>query len=279
MIITVVYIMKIHHIYLNVTKKIKYFNGGNMFGKIVYYDKKAVAEYKTVISGKPNLEIDEYDVTNDKGISADLRLVSADVKAAKSYKAKVQESDLFDCDQFEKMLTGRDDYFDFTVSADFDISTVPSRSIIKMDGYIEIPEDFDMVKVIDAFKPYLMQMGELQNMEETSKMALQTFLGSANAAKIPLVFEGENTLFCSKIFQENMTISYEELAEIDDSVTILARVISLFVNSSKPYYDPLKDFISLNRMMRKAMGNRNEEFKPIYADDQYRMLEILAIYR
>ena len=271
--------MKIHHIYLNVTKKTKYFNGGNMFGKIVYYDKKAVAEYKTVISGKPNLEIDEYDVTNDKGISADLRLVSADVKAAKSYKAKIQESDLFDCDQFEKMLTGRDDYFDFTVSADFDISTVPSRSIIKMDGYIEIPEDFDMVKVIDAFKPYLMKMGELQNMEETSKMALQTFLGSANAAKIPLVFEGENTLFCSKIFQENMTISYEELAEIDDSVTILARVISLFVNSSKPYYDPLKDFISLNRMMRKAMGNRNEEFKPIYADDQYRMLEILAIYR
>ena len=96
-----------------------------MFGKIVYYDKKAVAEYKTVISGKPNLEIDEYDVTNDKGISADLRLVSADVKAAKTYKAKIQESDLFDCDQFEKMLTGRDDYFDFNVSADFDISTVP----------------------------------------------------------------------------------------------------------------------------------------------------------
>ena len=31
-------------------------------------------------------------------------------------------------------------------------------------------------------------------------MALQTFLGSANAAKIPLVFEGEDTLFCSKIF-------------------------------------------------------------------------------
>ena len=51
-----------------------------MFGKIIYYDKKAVAEYKTVISGKPNLEIEEYDVSNDKGIIADLKLVSADVK-------------------------------------------------------------------------------------------------------------------------------------------------------------------------------------------------------
>ena len=63
---------------------------------------KAVAEYKTVISGKPNLEIEEYDVSNDKGIIADLKLVSADVKASKSYKAKVQESDLYDCDLFGK---------------------------------------------------------------------------------------------------------------------------------------------------------------------------------
>lgn len=76
--------------------------GEIMFGKIIYYDKKAVAEYKSVISGKPNLEIEEYDVSNDKGIIADLKLVSADVKASKSYKAKVQESDLYDCDLFEK---------------------------------------------------------------------------------------------------------------------------------------------------------------------------------
>lgn len=253
--------------------------GEIMFGKIIYYDKKAVAEYKSVISGKPNLEIEEYDVSNDKGIIADLKLVSADVKASKSYKAKVQESDLYDCDLFEKMLIGRDDYFDFTISSDCDITTVPNRSIIKMDGYIEIPEDFDMMKVIDAFKPFILNMNQFQDMEEASRMALQTFLGSANAAKIPLVFEGEDTLFCSKIFQENMTISYEELSEIDENITILARVTSQFVSSTKPYYDPLKDFMALNRMMRKSMGDRGKEFSPIYVDDQYRMVEVLAIYR
>ena len=42
-------------------------------------------------------------------------------------------------------------------------------------------------------------MNQFQDMEEASRMALQTFFGSANAAKIPLVFEGEDTLFCSKI--------------------------------------------------------------------------------
>lgn len=148
-----------------------------------------------------------------------------------------------------------------------------------MDGYIEVPEDFDMVKVIDLFKPYLMQMEQFEDMEDASKMALQTFLSSASATKIPLVFEGENTLFCSKVNQDNMIISYEDLSEIDDTVTILARVTSAFVSYSKPYYDPLKDFLALNRMMRKSMGDIGKEFGPIYADDQYRMLEILAVYR
>lgn len=70
----------------------------NMFGKIIYYDKKTIAEYKSIINGKPNLEIEEYDVSNDRGMNADLKLMSADVKASKSYKARVQESDLYDCD-------------------------------------------------------------------------------------------------------------------------------------------------------------------------------------
>lgn len=250
-----------------------------MFGKIIYYDKKTIAEYKAIVKGKPSLEIEEYDVSNDKGINTDLKLVSADVKASKSYKARVQESDLYDCEQFEKALTGRDDYFDFTDSSYCDITTVPNRSIIKMDGLIEIPEDFDIVKMIETFKPFIMEMDQLQDMKKTSKMALQTFLETANAAKIPLVFEGEGVLLCSKVLQDNLIISYEDLSEVDDDVTILARVTSSFVDSSKPYYDPLKDFMSLNRMMRKSIGNRGKEFSQIYADEQYRMIDVLAIYK
>ena len=46
----------------------------NMFGKIIYYDKKTIADYKSIINGKPNLEIEEYDVSNDRGINADLKI-------------------------------------------------------------------------------------------------------------------------------------------------------------------------------------------------------------
>lgn len=241
----------------------------------VYFDAKTKVHLKQYLENR---------IDNNEALFVTLdapyeRLKISGVEIRLRNIGKVQESDLYDCDLFEKMLIGRDDYFDFTISSDYDITTVPNRSIIKMDGYIEIPEDFDMMKVIDAFKPFILNMNQFQDMEEASRMALQTFLGSANAAKIPLVFEGEDTLFCSKIFQENMTISYEELSEIDENITILARVTSQFVSSTKPYYDPLKDFMALNRMMRKSMGDRGKEFSPIYVDDQYRMVEVLAIYR
>ena len=119
-----------------------------MFGKILYYDKKTVSDYKAIINQKRNVEIEEIDVSDDKGVSADFKFLGANASSAKAYKAKVQESQLFDCDEFERMLFGRDDYFDLTTRADIDLSTVPTRSIIKFDGVLEIPEEFDLVKII-----------------------------------------------------------------------------------------------------------------------------------
>ncbi|MDO5139696.1 MAG: hypothetical protein Q4D71_14710, partial [Oscillospiraceae bacterium] len=81
--------------------------------------------------------------SNDKGVSVDLKAVSADTKASKKYVAKVIESMLYDCYEFEKLLTGRDDYFDLTQSCEFDLSTIPRGSIIKVDAFLEVPENFD----------------------------------------------------------------------------------------------------------------------------------------
>lgn len=75
-----------------------------MFGNVVYYDKKKIDEYRSVIKGQRNLEVEEYEVSNDKGIQVDLKAFGADAKASKTYKAKVQESLLYNCDEFEKTL-------------------------------------------------------------------------------------------------------------------------------------------------------------------------------
>lgn len=83
-----------------------------MFGKILYYDREAMDEYRAIASGKKNVKVEEYDITNDKGIQFDLKAISADAKAGKSYKARVQESTLLDCYNFEKLLSEREDYID-----------------------------------------------------------------------------------------------------------------------------------------------------------------------
>ena len=69
-----------------------------MFGNVIYYDKNKIDEYRAVVKGQRNLQIDEYEVSNDKGVQIDLKVFGADAKANKTYKAKGQESLLYSND-------------------------------------------------------------------------------------------------------------------------------------------------------------------------------------
>lgn len=252
-----------------------------MFGKILYYDKKVIDEYKTIVSGKKNVTVEEYEISNDKGLKVDLKAIEADAKAEKSYKAKVQESMLLDCYEFERMLFGRDDYMDISATDGSDIKTVSRGTIIKVDAAISIPEEFDMVKLIDQFKPLLMQSMNIQDYDPNSKAALETFLNNAKATKIPIIVETDEDVLCGKLVTENLLVDYTEIAEADDSeMTVLARCSSNGMNAqTKAYYDPLKDFLSLNRMMRKQIKGMPEGFEPLYIGTEYKPIDILAIYR
>ena len=66
---------------------------------------------------------------------------------------------------------------------------------------------------------------------------------------------------------------------MDEQVTVLARMASGEVDSNKPFYDPLRDFMSMNRMMRRSMKDRGEELTAITVDKEYRKIDILEIYR
>lgn len=250
-----------------------------MFGKILYYDKKTVDEYMSIIDGNKIVNVESYDVSNDKGIKADLKVISADSKASKSYTAKVQESIIYDCYEFEKKLTGRDDYFDVSSSDDYDIATVPRGYIMKIDGIVSIPEQFDMVKLIDQFKPLIMPSITAGEEDQTTSDLLKALFTDAKATKIPVVIETENDLLCGKLKAENLMVDYSELEECEDSeVTVLVRSASNGkYNASKAYYDPLKDFLNLNRMMRRQVDN-NGEFGSLCVEEEYKPVDILAIY-
>ena len=178
------------------------------------------------------------------------------------------------------MLDGRDDYFDFTESQDFDISTIGRGNIIKFDGYMKVPEEFDKTQIIEKFKPMLIDSFANDSMDVSKKMVFETFVETTDT-KIPVLIDIDGALMCSKLISNNMIIDYEELEEYEDlEITIVARVTSIkLVDMKKSFYDPLKDFMKLNRAIRRNIEERADGINEIYADKDYRTIEILAIYQ
>lgn len=251
-----------------------------MFGSVVYFDKRKINDFIAIINKQKSLSFSEVDITNDRGLNVNLKMLSADAKATKSYTATVIESLLYDCNEFEKMLDGRDDYFDFTGSSDFDILTIGRGNIIKFNSYICVPEEFDMTQTIEKFKPMIFKSIS-EEMDSNEKEAFSAFISTADT-KVPVITELNDILLCAKIESNNMLIPYEQLEEYETlEVTILARITSHnAIASTKAFYDPLKDFMTLNRAIRRSMGDeRADGMKEIYVDENYKTIEVIAIYQ
>ena len=250
-----------------------------MFGKILYYDKKTIDEYMALIKNKKQVKIEEYEIEKNQGVELDTKVLSANTRTNKKHKGIIVDNYLYDCNQFEKELSNRDDYFDFTESADYELTNVPRGSIIKIEAFIEIPENFDIMKIIDTFKPLLRDSVKEKSGETVNEKILDIFFGSTEATKIPIIADADEGLMCGKLNEDNLIVAYEELEELDEPIILLARVSSGVVDKEKPYYDPLKDFIPMNRTMRRTIKDRGKELEPLFAENDYQRIEILAIYR
>ena len=252
-----------------------------MFGKIIYYDKVTISDYKSMITGKKQVEVSEYEVAKGKGIGVDFSSIKADISADKKYTAKVSESALYDCNEFETMLEKRegDDFFDFTESDSYDMNTVPKGSIIRIEANISIPENFDLMQLVEQFKPFLMSYVQSDTTDLNERTALEIIFAEAKATKIPVEIDSDDDiLLCTKLPKDNLLIDIQEFIDTDEEVTILARISSNKKRADKPFYDPLKDFLSLNRTTRKSMESRDKSLEPIKVDEDYRMIDVLAIY-
>ncbi|NLX75614.1 MAG: hypothetical protein GXZ13_07320 [Synergistaceae bacterium] len=252
----------------------------DIFGNVIYYDEKKIMEYSSVITRQHHLTIKEYEISDDKSAHMNLKVFGGDLKGSKKYKAEVKESLLYNCVAFEKLLNGREDFADFVESSKWDINTIGRGFIIKFNGYMNVPEEFDITQTIQRFKPMLMDSIVNDGMDETEKKAFKSFF-EVSDVKIPVLIDIEDSLICSKLVGNNMLVEYEDLDEYEDlEVTIIARVTSNnLIDMKKPFYDPLKDFMKLNRTLRRNMSERAEGLYEIYADQNYKTVEILAIYQ
>lgn len=250
-----------------------------IFGNVIYYDDKKISEYSSIILGHHELKVDEYEIYSENSGKLGLKFIEADKNGSKKYTAKVKESLLYNCHYFESLLKDREDYFDCTIQS-FDLQTIGRSNIIKFDGLIYVPEEFGFTQTIQKFKNIFMDSITSDFENEMEKEFFKTFFESKDT-KIPVVIELDDFIMCSKLKSSKILIDYEELEEFEElDITIIARTVSTsLVSKNKPFYDPLKDFIKLNRTLRRSVGERTDGLYEIYSDSDYKMIEILAIYQ
>lgn len=235
-----------------------------MFGNLVYYNKEKVDQYVALITGQP------VQSNTDKN----------DFSAGKATNL------LLECSKFEELLQNREDYVDFINGLqDTAVTDVRVASIIRATGEIYVPEAFDIVHLIDEYKPLLLSTVKCKDDDE--RQMLTSVFGNTKA-KIPLFCElgseCDYWLGIGKILQNNLMIDYTDLEDLEGTqVTIIAKLESRKYHKDRPLqvFDIYRDFLALNRTFRKQLQqNRSDsnEFESIMVEEDYLGLEILAIY-
>ena len=255
-----------------------------MFGTMLYFNKEKVDEYNSLICKKKSLKVNGIIVESDKGAELSTPIGSAGIKGRTSMSGEYQDSFMLDCSEFEEKLNGRDDFFDFTDGSNqYSLSTMPISSIIKFNSSISIPEEFDMVRMVEEYKSILVDYINFNSSEEKGFLT-QIMQNSKN--KIPLICEIQNDneykLGFAKLQPNNLLIEYNEIEDVEDNdVIVLAKIISRRQVSDKEIevYDIYKDFLGLNRAMRKQITKPvDETFNNISIDENFIGIEVLAIY-
>lgn len=183
-------------------------------------------------------------------------------------------------DAFESALVAHaeDDYFDL-LSGGCDLDTLPPMSIFRCSGYVEIPESFDTFAMVSEFVQPLKKCGlmSFEGDPATTEFALSFF--EQTKADIPILISGNEITISSKLKTSCiMGSDYRIIEDVEDEeVFVLCKVHSYLRSSSVVIFDPKKDFLKLNRAIRRSM-EETSDLEPIRMDGPILKAEVIAIY-
>lgn len=232
-----------------------------MFGDLIYYNKNKIEQYSALIRGENIVVKDSEEIISNK-------------------KANY----LLKCSEFERLLQQRDDYFDYVdTNQDILIKDVRISSIIRVTGEIYVPEQFDIIQLIDEYKPQFLSGLDYKDKEDQE---LLNAIFKNTKMRIPIYCElGGNCdywLGIGKAVPDNLLIEYNEIEDYDGKeVMIIAKLESRKYYKDKPLsvFDIYKDFLGFNRTLRKQIvTNQKQDFESIDVEEDYLGLELLAIY-
>jgi|GEM_PF-438300 len=253
-----------------------------MFRSFIYANTDKIYEYYSLIdeSIKEKIVKGERKINVNGKLSA--KMFALGGEKTNTYQTEFSQYFLSDYHHFETKLEELDGekYFDLEQSFEnYDIKSLPKASIGKLESSFYVPEGFDFVDLIHKFMPAIKPTLDIKEEEEG---LYDAFLGDTKA-DIPIVFEFDNNLVTGKLDNRFLLEDYNQLEEYEsDEVTVLFRLLSKKNGNNIVIYDPLKDFIKLNRTLRRSADfskSGSDEFSPIKLDGSVIKIEVIAIYR
>lgn len=236
------------------------------------------------MKGEKQIDFKNVKMNTGKSLKANVSVLSGGLNGSNEMEGEVIDNLILDCNEFEDLLgkESENNYFDFIESDEYDSETVPRTSIIRFEGSFNIPKEFDMMELINQFKPMLASNMELEISEEEIFKAIF----EKESTKVPVFIECDNfneRKGFAKINPYNLLYGLEDLEDFEEEdVTILAKVMSRKNVGNKPIvvFDVMKDLFSLNRALRRQMEEQEiEGIENIKSDQNILVLEILAIYQ
>lgn len=251
-----------------------------MFRSFIYLDEEKVNSYKSILENSLSSSTKSISRTKRKSVGVGTKdTINAQYSDEKTYIEEIKEDYSFAYNEFEELLIKHEseDFFDFVINGDtYDLSTLPSMSIIKIKGYMEIPESFDMLNVIEQFKPYL--LSSLDD-EENGDIIKKVF--DNTSADIPVLIDSGGILISGKLNTNYLKEEYTSLEDYEEQeVVFLCKVEGMVNREQVTIFNPARDFIKLNRAMRRAANFESDEtLVPIMVDGPILKVEIIAVYK
>lgn len=253
-----------------------------MFRDYLYLDKNRINKYYKQIGGViPNKEKELIEKNTNLDASAGMKFAKANGNHTKSKQIEIDISyETEDVLQlFEQKLQKEDKskFFDLDDEG-IDINTIPKGAIVKFEGKLEVPHEFDEIdfikKVLNNPKTSDYFIKDIINNNSSDEELFKVLLKEGR--EIPIYFSLNDLTLYSNIKSENLTVRYDEFESyIEDDVTVIAKVEKYHDKGKIKIYDKYKDLFKINRAMRREIEDNDGD---IYVDGPGKKISIIAIY-
>ncbi len=251
-----------------------------MFRSFVYLDEEKMYTYLRQIDKEFATHPTEINTKRTRGGKLSVSAISINAEKEVEERRSINKDVFNDYDRFEKDLEKLEasEYFDFALNDEYDLKTVPKMSIIRVNGRIEIPEQFDMYTIAQAFMPMI--TSQIQTSSSDEKEIIEAFMGKASA-DIPVLIGDEEIVISGKLSMDLLFEAYSELEEYSEQdVFVLCKVIGIMDKERVEIFNPLKDFIKLPRAVRRGMDDKAKSgLENIVVDGPVLKVEVIGIYK